>query len=114
VGVVGRVAPRVPVDAPVAFWRDGNPAEGRLINLSSTGFLTATSDPQPVGARLEIRFKVPHGRSGKIVTGEAIVVRRTGGARSGFGARFFRLSESARRLVDDYLAACLKRGRGPA
>jgi len=106
-----RAAPRVPVDAPVAFWRDGRPTEGRLTDLSSSGFFTATSEPQPVGARLEVRFKLPHDRSGKIVMGEVIVVRRAPGARSGFGARFFRLSENTRRLIDDYLATRLQLGR---
>lgn len=114
VEVLGRVAPRIPVDAPVAFWRDGNPAEGRLIDISSSGFFTATSEPQPVGARLEVSFALPRELSSKVdgssklVTGEVIVVRRAPGARSGFGARFFQLPKKARRLIDGYLAS-----RGP-
>ena len=104
-------APRVLVDAPVAFWRDGHPTEGRLTDISSSGFFTATSEPQPVGARLEINFELPLDRSGKTVTGEVIVVRRTSGERSGFGARFFRLPKKASRLIDDYLAMRLPRGR---
>jgi hypothetical protein len=106
-----RAAPRVPVDAPVALWRDGRPTEGRLIDISSSGFFTATSELQPVGARLEMSFRLPRDRSskmdrsGRIVTGEVIVVRRAPGERSGFGARFFQLSENARRLIDGYLAS---------
>jgi CheY-like chemotaxis protein len=99
-----RAAPRVKVDAPVAFWRDGHPTEGRVTDISSSGFFTATSEPQPVGARLEISFRLPHDRSGKTVTGEVIVVRRTDSPESGFGARFFRLPHDASRLIDDYLA----------
>ncbi|HEX5854850.1 MAG TPA: PilZ domain-containing protein [Thermoanaerobaculia bacterium] len=110
-----RAAPRVPVDAPVALWRDGRPTEGRLIDISSSGFFTTASEPQPVGARLEVSFKLPHGQAGnvdassKLVTGEVIVVRRAPGARSGFGARFFRLPQKARRLIDGYLESRAKR-----
>jgi hypothetical protein len=106
-----RAAPRVPVDAPVAFWRGGRPTEGRLIDISSSGFFTTASEVQPVGARLEVSFRLPHDRAGKIVTGEVIVVRRAPGALSGFGARFFRLSENARLLIDDYLSTRLRLGR---
>src|ERR1035441_2672859 len=74
-----RAAPRVKVEAPVAIWRDGQPTEGRVTDISSSGFFTATSEPQPVGARLEISFRLPHDRSGKTVTGEVIVVRRADG-----------------------------------
>jgi CheY-like chemotaxis protein len=98
-----RAAPRVRVDAPVAFWRDGRPAEGRLTDLSSSGFFTATSDPQPVGARLEVSFTLPHDRSGKTVTGEVIVVRRADGSSAGFGARFFRLPQDASALIEGFL-----------
>ncbi|MFI5121213.1 MAG: PilZ domain-containing protein [Thermoanaerobaculia bacterium] len=99
-----RTAPRVKVEAPVSLWRDGHPTEGRVTDISSSGFFTATSEPQPVGARLEISFRLPHDRSGKTVTGEVIVVRRTDGPGSGFGARFFRLPHDASQLIDDYLA----------
>ena len=98
-----RAAPRVKVEAPVSIWRDGHPTEGRVIDISSSGFFTATSEPQPVGARLEISFRLPHDRSGKTVTGEVIVVRRSDGPESGFGARFFRLPQNASQLIDDYL-----------
>ncbi|HSB63013.1 MAG TPA: PilZ domain-containing protein, partial [Thermoanaerobaculia bacterium] len=99
-----RAAPRVKVEAPISIWRDGHPTDGRVTDISSSGFFTATSEPQPVGARLEISFKLPHDRSGKTVTGEVIVVRRTDGPESGFGARFFRLPQNASQLIDDYLA----------
>jgi len=105
-----RAAPRVSVDAPVAFWRDGHPAEGRLTDISSSGFFTATSEPQPVGARLEISFRLPHDRTGKSVTGEVIVVRRADSPESGFGARFFRLPQNASRLIDEYLDPRARKG----
>lgn len=110
VALLERAAPRVKVEAPVAIWRDGQPTEGRVTDISSSGFFTATSEPQPVGARLEISFKLPHDRSGKTVTGEVIVVRRIDGPESGFGARFFRLPQNASQLIDDYLTP---RTKGP-
>jgi CheY-like chemotaxis protein len=108
-----RAAPRVSVDAPVAFWRDGRPTEGRLTDISSSGFFTATSEPQPVGARLEISFRLPHDRMGKTVTGEVIVVRRTDSPEPGFGARFFRLPQNASRLIDEFLDPRARRGDFP-
>lgn len=98
-----RAAPRVPVDAPVAFWRDGRPTEGRLTDISASGFFTVTRDPHPVGARLEISFRLPHDRTGKTVTGEVIVVRSASSPESGFGARFFRLPQNASRLIEEFL-----------
>jgi len=111
--LIERAAPRVSVDAPVAFWRDGRPAEGRLTDISSSGFFTATSEPQPVGSRLEISFRLPHDRTGRVVTGEVIVVRRAETPETGFGARFFRLPQNASRLIDEYLDPRARRG-GPA
>lgn len=102
-------APRVPLDAAVTYWRDGNQDEGRLLNLSATGFFTAADAPAPVGSRLEISFTLPHDRSGKIVTGEAIVVRRDEGECPGFGARFFRLPKTAGRMIEEFLARSARR-----
>ena len=104
-----RAAPRVSIDAPVALWRDGRPTEGRLTDISSSGFFTATSEPQPVGARLEISFRLPHDRTGKTVTGEVIVVRRTDSPKPGFGARFFRLPQNASRLIEEFLDSRARR-----
>jgi CheY-like chemotaxis protein len=112
--LLARAAPRVKVDAPVAFWRDGRPAEGRLTDLSTSGFFTATAEPQPVGARLEISFSLPHDRTGKVVTGEVIVVRRSDSPEPGFGARFFRLPRNASRLIDAFLERRARRGDPPA
>jgi hypothetical protein len=102
-------ATRVPLDAELTYWRDGNHGEGRLRDLSATGFYTATDAPAPVGSRLEISFTLPHDRSGKIVTGEVIVVRREDGARPGFGARFFRLPQAAGRMIEEFLARAARR-----
>ncbi len=108
VDLLERAAPRVSVDAPVEFWRDGRPAEGRLTDLSSSGFFTATNDPQPVGARLEVRFRLPRDRTGRVVTGEVIVVRRADVPESGFGARFFRLPQNASRHIAEFLGAAAR------
>jgi hypothetical protein len=102
-------ATRVPLDATLTFWRDGNHADGRLVNLSATGFYTATDAPAPVGSRLEISFTLPHDRSGKIVTGEVIVVRRAEGDCPGFGARFFRLPQAAGKMIEEFLARAARR-----
>jgi hypothetical protein len=102
-------APRVPLDATLTYWKDGEHAEGRLRDLSSTGFFTSTDEPAPVGSRLEISFTLPNDRSGKLVTGEAIVVRRSEPGRPGFGARFFRLPLAAAKMIDEFLARAARR-----
>lgn len=102
-------APRVSLDAAVTYWRDGSHGEGRLVDLSTTGFFTTTESPAPVGSRLEINFRLPHDRSGKIVTGEAVVVRRAEGDRPGFGARFFRLPQAAAKMIEEFLARAARR-----
>ena len=102
-------APRVPLDAALTFWRDGNHGDGRVRDLSTTGFFTETETPAPVGSRLEISFTLPHDRSGKIVTGEAIVVRHAAGERPGFGARFFRIPKAAAKMVDEFLVRAMRR-----
>ena len=102
-------ASRVPIDADLTFWRDGNHGEGRLVNLSSTGFYTEAESPAPVGSRLEVNFTLPHDRSGKIVTGEALVVRRETGGAPGFGARFFRLPKAASKMIEEFLARAARR-----
>lgn len=98
-----RQDPRAPLDSPITFWRDGEPCEGRLLNISKTGFFVGTSDPQPVGARLEVSFTLPKEFSGKLISAEAMVVRRSSGEPAGFGCRFFRLSSGARMFVDEFL-----------
>jgi CheY-like chemotaxis protein len=108
--LLARAAPRVSVDMPVAYWREGHPTEGRVTDISSSGFFATTREPQPVGARLEISFRLPPDRTGRSVTGEAIVVRRADGPHPGFGARFFRLPASATRLIDEFLAPRMPRG----
>jgi uncharacterized protein (TIGR02266 family) len=102
-------APRVPLDAEVTFWRDGNHAEGRVTDLSSTGFFAATDEPAPVGSRLEVSFTLPHDRSGKVVSGEVIVVRRAQGGTPGFGARFFRLGKATATMIEEFLARASRR-----
>ena len=102
-------ATRVPLDEAVTYWRDGNHGEGRVINLSTTGFFARTESPAPVGARLEISFRLPHDRSGKIVTGEAIVVRRAEGGPPGFGARFFRIPRAVATMIEEFLARSASR-----
>jgi CheY-like chemotaxis protein len=101
--LVGRAAPRVCVDTPVWFWRDGEPASGRLIDLSRTGFFTATPEPQPLGARIEVSFTLPHPYSGRKIGGEAIVVRRTYGDGKGFGCRFFQVTSASQRFIEEFL-----------
>jgi CheY-like chemotaxis protein len=97
-----RADARVAIDVPISFWRDGEPSSGRLLNLSRSGLFVATENPQPVGARLEISFSLPHDFSGKRISAEAMVVRASAEPK-GFGARFFQISSGARLFIEEFL-----------
>ncbi len=98
-----RADPRVTIDVPISFWRDGEPSVGRLMNLSRSGVFIATDQVQPVGARVEISFSLPHDFSGKRITAEAMVVRGSDGDPKGFGCRFFQISSGARLFIEEFL-----------
>jgi CheY-like chemotaxis protein len=98
-----RADPRVVIDVPISFWRDGEPFIGRLLNLSRTGLFIATDQLLPVGARLEISFALPHDFSGKRITAEAMVVRVSEQEPQGFGSRFFQISSGARLFIEEFL-----------
>lgn len=112
--LVGEAEPRVPADAPLQFWHEGRPGDGRLTDLSRTGLFAATLELPPVGARLEVSFSLPHDFSGRKVSGEVIVVRRTEAVIQGFGSRFFSLPLSGRRLVDEFLGRLGSRPSRPS
>lgn len=99
----GRLAPRVPVNAAIAFWRDGEPGSGRVMNLSVSSFFVSSAAPPPVGVRLEIAFTLPNDFSGRTVTGEAIVTGRFEAPHHGFDGRFGQLSDATRGLIAEYI-----------
>ena len=100
--IVERTETRVTLDAPVTLWRDGKTFEVRLVNLSRTGFYVEAGRRHPIGARLEVSFSLPDDRSGKLITGEALVVRH-GDDPAGFGCRFRQVSTGARLVVEDWV-----------
>lgn len=101
--IVERAESRAAVDVPLTFWRDGEPWQARLLNLSRTGFFVSGTEVQPVGARLEVSFTLPKDFSGKLITAEAIVVRVSDDGRPGFGCRFFQISTGARLFIEEFL-----------
>lgn len=109
-----RADPRVAIDVPISFWRDGEPSTGRLLNLSRSGLFVGTEHAQPVGARIEISFSLPHDFSGKRISAEAMVVRVNTGEPKGFGARFFQISSGARLFIEEFLERLSQRQGSPA
>jgi CheY-like chemotaxis protein len=101
--IVERLETRVDIDSPVTYWRDGEPSQGRLLNLSRTGIFVGCDPPPPVGARLEVSFTLPKDFAGKLITAEAMVVRHSDGGKAGFGCRFFRISSGARLFIEEFL-----------
>ncbi|MGH9443695.1 MAG: response regulator, partial [Thermoanaerobaculia bacterium] len=88
---------RLSVDWPIAFWREGNSHQGRLLDISRTGFFLAAEHPQSIGARLAISFPLPEVEGGdRVYVGEAIVVRHDSAQRGGMGCRFFRTTQTGR------------------
>jgi CheY-like chemotaxis protein len=106
--------PRVALETEFTYWRDGEPAAAKLMNLSRTGFFVTSEELQPVGARLEISFKLPGDYAGKLITAEAMVVRRSEGDPRGFGCRFFQISSGARLYVEEFLERAGARASGPS
>lgn len=100
--IVERAETRIPVDAPVTLWRDGEALDARLVNLSRTGFYVASAGSQPIGARLEVSFSLPEAGGERRITGEALVVRH-GDDPPGFGCRFRQASASARLVVESWV-----------
>lgn len=95
---------RSPVQWPVRFWRDGAEYSGSIRDLSRGGFFVRTSEPLPVGARIEVSFEIPGESAEKNVVAEAIVVRVAPEPDRGVGCRFFRLTEGSRAHLEE----CLK------
>jgi len=100
--IVERSETRVVVDAAVTLWRDGERFEGRLVNLSRTGFYVATARRHPIGARLEVSFTLGEDAGSRPVGGEALVVRH-GDDPPGFGCRFRQVSSGTRLVVEDWV-----------
>ena len=100
--IVERAETRVAVDVPVTVRRDGERLEARLVNLSRTGFFVATDRRHPIGARLEVSFALPEDPAGRVVSGEALVVRH-GEDPPGFGCRFRQVSSGVRLVVEDWV-----------
>ena len=98
-----RAGNRSAVEWPVTFWRDGAQNDGTLRDLSRGGFFIRTAVRQPVGARLEISFEVPVGKSGRTIVAEAIVVRIAPDPDPGLGCRFFRITGGPRAHLEDVL-----------
>jgi CheY-like chemotaxis protein len=100
-----RKEPRRSVDWPITFWREGSSHNGRIRDLSRTGFFMESKCVQAVGARLAITFPIP--REGKkehrTFVGEAIVVRSEQESAPGMGCRFFRSTGSGQAALEAFL-----------
>ena len=97
---------RVAVEWPVTFWREGKSHEGRMLDISRTGFFLEASPPQSIGARLAISFSLPKGADGgRTFAGEAIVVRFETASRRGMGCRFFRTTQTGKSSLESYFTA---------
>lgn len=91
---------------PIAFWREGHSHQGRMLDISRTGFFLEASPPQSIGARLAISFPLPEtAGEGRTFVGEAIVVRWENSARRGMGCRFFRTTQTGKSALEGYFAS---------
>jgi CheY-like chemotaxis protein len=104
--VQARGEQRVDVRWPITFWREGASHEGRMLDISKSGFFLEATPTQSIGARLAISFAFPEAANGdRAFAGEAIVVRWEEGARRGMGCRFFRTTQTGRNSLDRYFTA---------
>lgn len=95
---------RAVLDVPVTIWRDGEPSAGQVLNLSRTGLFIAAAKVQPVGARLEVTFRLPHDYSGRDISAEVLVARQAKGEEPrGYGVRFFQVPAGTRTVIEEFL-----------
>jgi len=94
---------RSSVQWEVTFWRDGSQHTGTIRDLSRGGFFVRTPVRVPIGARIEISLEIPNERTERSVAAEAIVVRLGHEPDRGLGCRFFRLTQSGRTSLEDFL-----------
>jgi CheY-like chemotaxis protein len=91
------------VEWPITFWREGNSHEGRMLDVSRTGFFLEATPLQSIGARLAISFPLPKTSDGdRAFVGEAIVVRWERSASQGMGCRFFRTTQTGKTALEGY------------
>jgi len=96
---------RVSVQWPITFWREGKSHEGRMLDISRTGFFLEAAPSQSIGARLAISFAFPHtGNGDRNFAGEAIVVRWESSGRGGMGCRFFRTTQTGKSSLEAYFS----------
>jgi len=102
-----RGEPRLSVDWPLTFWREGSSHSGRMRDVSRTGFFVECRQPQSIGARLAIAFPLPDAERAdeRAFVGEAIVVRWEAAPRSGMGCRFFRTTLTGRASLERQISA---------
>jgi|PersoiStandDraft_1058852.scaffolds.fasta_scaffold17146_3 two-component system cell cycle response regulator DivK len=106
-GLRARWELRGSIDVPITFWREGRSHNGRLRDLSRTGFLLESDTGEDVGSRLAIRVELPvsAGEDVRSLTGEAMVVRREPDRPGRMGCRFLRTTAAARATIAALLEA---------
>lgn len=108
-----RAETRVSLEAPITLWHQGEPTQGKVMNLSRTGFFVSTRALRPVGARLEVSFPLSKDPTASSITAEALVVWVSDQEPYGFGCRFFQVSATNRQSVEAFLEENAGRPRAP-
>jgi uncharacterized protein (TIGR02266 family) len=103
-GANQRTTPRIPVTVRVSFDAIGHVRSSLMTNLSRGGMFVPIEHPPEIGTELELRIDVARPRTEIRVAG-VVVSRNVGpGFRSeqkGMGIHFTKLSDEARKLIDD-------------
>lgn len=103
-----RGEPRVLVDLEVDYGNEDNYLFAYIRDISATGIFVRTTEPEPPGTRLNLRF-TPRASSAPLeLEGEVIWINpyrpdRRDNLHPGMGIRFVGLTDDQRRRLDDFI-----------
>jgi uncharacterized protein (TIGR02266 family) len=103
-----RAEPRLLVDLEVDYGNADNYLFAYIRDISATGIFVRTTEPEPPGTRLNLRFTPEGARAPLEVEGEVIWINpyrpdRRDSLHPGMGIRFIELDETTRRRLDEFI-----------
>lgn len=103
-----RGEPRVVVDLEVDYGNEDNYLFAYIRDISATGIFVRTTDPEPPGTRLNLRFTPRASTEALELEGEVIWINpyrpdRRDNLHPGMGIRFVELGDDQRRRLDEFI-----------
>jgi uncharacterized protein (TIGR02266 family) len=106
-----RESVRVPLDLNVNFESRGEVRKCLMKNLSAGGIFVATESPLPIGTPFNVHIRIERTGEDVQLPGEVVSVGASADLAAeehGMGIRFVNLSDSQRRLVEEFSEQAMK------